>query len=380
MIVPATLSREILHNLLRVELNYQGLIITDALYNMSGIANHFDMTDATIKTFQAGADIALMPVYARTPDDVSKVSDLIEGVVSAVESGELSKEALDASVKRIVLSKINQGIENNNGATSLADIQENARSVIGNAEHKSIEKQLTEQSITLIKNDYFLPATTGDLGKIHILTPWGEQGNALGMRFKELGVQDVTNVKFSATDWETEKVAIAEADTIIVGTLSTAPSPVEEGIPTTFREKPFLPYYQPPSWQTGTGSLVFNVAEDKKNTQTPLNLSGITDAQFARYALEEAKALGKKTILISLRAPYDVVHYDDVADAVLASYSYYGYDYGYLRGPSMPTVVDTIMGLINPQGKLPVTVKEQHEDGSLGEVAYPLHFGLSYPD
>jgi beta-N-acetylhexosaminidase len=86
----------------------------------------------------------------------------------------------------------------------------------------------------------------------------------------------------------------------------------------------------------------------------------------------------KQTILLSMRAPYDVVHFDDVAQATLLSYNYYGYANSGLRSLSMPAVVDVIMGKIQPVGRLPVTIYEQNEQGALGNIAYPYGFGLTY--
>jgi beta-N-acetylhexosaminidase len=84
MIKPATMSRAIITDILRGELNYQGVVVTDAL-DMAGISNFFTPTQAVINTFAAGADIALMPVEIRTPDDLNKLDALIKELVAAVK-------------------------------------------------------------------------------------------------------------------------------------------------------------------------------------------------------------------------------------------------------------------------------------------------------
>ena len=60
-IKPATLSRKILTEILRKELNYQGLIVSDAM-NMAGISQFFDQFEAVVASFAAGNDIVVMPM------------------------------------------------------------------------------------------------------------------------------------------------------------------------------------------------------------------------------------------------------------------------------------------------------------------------------
>ena len=69
VIVPATLSRKILHDILREELGFDGIVVTDAL-DMAGITHYFSRQEALVHTFAAGSDIALMPFTIRTPEDI----------------------------------------------------------------------------------------------------------------------------------------------------------------------------------------------------------------------------------------------------------------------------------------------------------------------
>ncbi|HJO62862.1 MAG TPA: glycoside hydrolase family 3 N-terminal domain-containing protein [Desulfobacterales bacterium] len=391
MIVPATLSRKIQQNILRDEMGYQGLTVTDAL-DMKGISEFFTETDAVIKTFQAGVDIALMPINIRTATGGSQLQTLINNVEYAVLNGDIDINDIDQSVLRVLKTKLKHNIIHQEKAQSIEDKIIIAEDIIGSPQHKAIEQEVTQKSITLIKNDALLPLrSANELGHIHILTPWNEQGEAMQRRFNVLGIGQVSHIKFSETSWEIEKENINNADTVIVATLSNAPSPVEKNgnpnDPTIENNiaKRKLSY-------NIIGSLVFN--EDYPYTAAPsqpkqnesgsfkiesLNIrSQISDQQFARYALEEAMKQNKQTILLSMRAPYDVVHFDDVAQATLLSYNYYGYANSGLRSLSMPAVVDVIMGKIQPVGRLPVTIYEQNEQGALGNIAYPYGFGLTY--
>lgn len=94
--LPATLSRLVLTQLLRDCLNFEGLIVTDALV-MGAIANHYSPSAAPVMAVEAGADILLMPV---NPESA------IEAVCEAVTAGRISPERIKASVERIWKAKL----------------------------------------------------------------------------------------------------------------------------------------------------------------------------------------------------------------------------------------------------------------------------------
>lgn len=92
---PATLSPTILTRVLRQELSFEGLIVTDALV-MGAIANHYGANDAPVMAVEAGADILLMPL---DPEGA------IRAVCQAVESGRIAIERIHASIERIWTAK-----------------------------------------------------------------------------------------------------------------------------------------------------------------------------------------------------------------------------------------------------------------------------------
>src|SRR6059058_2311865 len=97
---PATLSPKILQGLLRNQLGYQGLIVTDAM-DMGGITVRYAPGEAAVLAVAAGVDALLMtPV----PDAA------FEALQEAVKSGRISKERLDASVRRILQAKARLGL------------------------------------------------------------------------------------------------------------------------------------------------------------------------------------------------------------------------------------------------------------------------------
>ena len=378
MIAPATMSRKIQHDLLRGEMRYQGVTVTDAL-DMKGISDFFEQADAVIKVFQADVDIALMPTEFRTAAQAGRLRQLIDQVAAAVADGRINRAELDRSVRRIVAMKLRNEVTPAGEAKPLPEL-----STIGSAEHRAVEDKVTRQSITLLRNQGAALPLRSPSQRIFILTPWGEQAEAMRRRFDEKGYRQVSAAKLSATPWEAQKQAIDQADVVVIGTLATGVSPVERnGDPNAPALAPRLKrsLQAEPSSAAGNGSLVFNVAEDLPTLQTrfarSLSAPPLSEAQQMRNAMEYAKRQGKKLIHVTLRAPYDVINYDDLADATLATYSYYGYENG-LRGPSMPALVDVMLGANPPGGKLPVAIHALDENGQPGALRYARGFGLSF--
>ena len=99
--LPASLSYTMLTERLRGELGYTGVISTDAL-EMKAISSHYSPADAAVTALNAGADILLMP---------ADLKEAFDGVVSAVETGRVSEERLNESVRRILTLKEKAGIQ-----------------------------------------------------------------------------------------------------------------------------------------------------------------------------------------------------------------------------------------------------------------------------
>ncbi|ALZ76922.1 glycoside hydrolase family 3 protein [Rheinheimera sp. F8] len=97
---PATLSNTILTGVLREQLEFDGVVITDAL-NMQAISDAFTPLQAVKHSFAAGADIALMPLEIQSPADFARLEQLLDQLVAAVQSGELDVQALEQSYLRI---------------------------------------------------------------------------------------------------------------------------------------------------------------------------------------------------------------------------------------------------------------------------------------
>ena len=100
---PATLSSNILHGVLRHDLGFQGLVVTDAM-DMGGITVRFAPGEAAVRAVLAGADCLLMPPV---PDAA------YQSLQHAVKTGRITRERIDASVRRILEAKARLGLNKN---------------------------------------------------------------------------------------------------------------------------------------------------------------------------------------------------------------------------------------------------------------------------
>lgn len=107
---PATLSKKIVTNILRKELSYDGIIITDSM-SMEAITDSYSSGEAAVLAIQAGCDMIL------TPDDFTEA---YTAVLEAVQSGEISESRLDESVTRIVTLKLKLAKPSSTSISSLS--------------------------------------------------------------------------------------------------------------------------------------------------------------------------------------------------------------------------------------------------------------------
>lgn len=154
--MPATLSKPILTDLLRTELGFEGVIVTDSLL-MEGVRTIFDDDRVPIEAIKAGADQMLMP-----PD----LALAIDAVTAAVEDGEISTERLDASVERILRMKTARGLFDE----PEVDVEAVPRILDTKAHHLASDR-IGNASITVLKNDDALLPVSGT-DKV-LVTGWG---------------------------------------------------------------------------------------------------------------------------------------------------------------------------------------------------------------
>jgi beta-glucosidase-like glycosyl hydrolase/CubicO group peptidase (beta-lactamase class C family) len=134
---PATLSKNILTDLLGKELGFQGLVITDAM-DMGGITVRFAPGEAAVRAIEAGADALLMPPV---PDAA------FESLQEAVKSGRISRERLDTAVRRILEAKARIGLDQKR----LVDVAAiNTR--FGSVTSQKVAQDISDRGVTLLRD------------------------------------------------------------------------------------------------------------------------------------------------------------------------------------------------------------------------------------
>lgn len=141
--LPATLSGRLLHGVLRDELGFKGIVVTDAL-EMGGIAHGFSVGEAAVRALEAGADVLLMP-----PDP----EVAINAVVSAVNSNRITRKRLEESVLRVLTAKAHLGL-----ASNKLVVTEKIKDAVNTPAHAAAAQTIADRSVTLVRNnDSFLP-------------------------------------------------------------------------------------------------------------------------------------------------------------------------------------------------------------------------------
>ncbi|WP_399629068.1 glycoside hydrolase family 3 N-terminal domain-containing protein [Sporosarcina sp. SG10008] len=300
--LPATLSQKVLTGLMREQMSFKGVIVTDAM-NMGAIVEHFGAVDAAIRTVKAGTDIVLMPVGLEA---------VANGLYDAVNKGEISTKRIEQSVERILTLKLNRGIVKAEVEKSLDEKIANAIQVVGSAEHKAVENEAAAKSITLVKNNAALPLKVGTTDKIVVV---GSSADLLAVEVQKHH-ENITVLTTETLLTESQLTQAKAADYIILGTNTS----------------------------TVSGRAPSN------------NLM-----KLANQLIEQTDA---PVIGVGIRNPYDIMSYQNV-DAYLVQYGF--------RPASYEASINTIFGINNPTGKLPVTIYDQD-----GDVLYKFGHGLGY--
>jgi beta-N-acetylhexosaminidase len=136
---PGTLSRAVLTTLLREEMGFGGLIISDAM-DMRGVLDKYGAVEATKRAVGAGADILIQPL---------DVTQTIDAIVEGVSEGRYTEARLDSSVNRILSWKQRLGLQR--GAVVNID---SARRIVGDSIHAASARVAAERSITLVRDNF----------------------------------------------------------------------------------------------------------------------------------------------------------------------------------------------------------------------------------
>ena len=136
--IPASISYDIVTNLLKNKFRYEGLVITDAL-NMNAVAKKYPAGELDLRAFKAGNDVLLFS------QDVPTGKKLIK---EALQKGEISEKRLEESVKKILKTKYLLGLQNLRPLSS-----EGINSALNNDSHAKISEKLYANALTLLKDE-----------------------------------------------------------------------------------------------------------------------------------------------------------------------------------------------------------------------------------
>ncbi|HYW52100.1 MAG TPA: glycoside hydrolase family 3 N-terminal domain-containing protein [Gemmatimonadaceae bacterium] len=135
--VPGTLSPAVLTGVLRKELGFNGMIISDAM-DMRGVLDRFGAVEAAKLAVIAGADVLIQP---------ENVTQTIDAVVAGVSEGRISRERIDMAVRRILLAKASLGLQRR-AQVDLARV----RRVVGDTANRRLSERIAARAITLVRD------------------------------------------------------------------------------------------------------------------------------------------------------------------------------------------------------------------------------------
>jgi beta-N-acetylhexosaminidase len=204
---PATLSRYFMTRVLRDDLHFDGIVMTDAM-DMAGITKHFGDVEAPLRALEAGADLLVKPM---------DVDQTLDAIVAAVKKGRLTEARIDHSVRRILEAKARVGLRT--GALVDLDAVEER---VGTAAHQRVAAEAARRAITLLRDERSLvplPAAARRILSITYAEPVdliaGRELNATlaagGHSVAAVRVDDRT----TAAEWSQLAARAATADAVV---------------------------------------------------------------------------------------------------------------------------------------------------------------------
>lgn len=348
--LPATMSDDIITNLLKKKMGFKGIVVTDAM-NMAGITAKWKPVEAVVNSINAGVDMICMPCELSDLGDLKNLDAIINGVVDAVNKGKIPMSRINDAVERILRVKTDNGIMNWKEENYSLD---KALKTVGCKANREKEREIAAAAVTVIQNkNNTLPLKLKNNGKVLMLVPYDNEKAQMVMgwnRAKEAGLipssAQMEVVRFnSSTTLDTYKSKIKSADVIIINSEITKASKMNGA-----------------SWES---SYVLKV-------------------------VDYAESLGKITVVQSVDKPYDVQSYPK-ADAVIAVYGCKGStvdptqalvggvtDSKNAYGPNIIAGVEVAFGVFGAKGKLPVNIPEFKNGAYTSKTVYARGYGITY--
>ncbi len=347
--LPATLSKTWMTDILKNELGFDGVIVTDSL-QMDAIADNFSTRDSAKLAINAGVNILLMPVELENVDSMSAMDAYIQDIVDMVNSGEIDESLIDESCKKIIALKYQRGMmDETYSEEKTQQMLTNVNSLVGTEESHKVERDIGDDCMTVLKNENdILPYTVFENENIVMISTTDVQKNILDHGFsvlKEEGSIDPSSTiqivnENNGENHEECLQAIDQANVLIV--TSTLDSSAQ--------------------LDTTQSDRIRNVQE----------------------YISKAKELGIPVIVISAKIPYDAALLQD-ADAIVCAYNSKGASnvddlYRPLSTYSVNLMCaeDIIFGSAKPKGKLPVHIPTVENGQFTSEVLYERGTGLTW--
>ncbi|MBI5302627.1 MAG: hypothetical protein HY868_10860 [Chloroflexi bacterium] len=148
----ATISKPIVTDVLRGQLGFDGVVMTDS-FTMGGLANQYEIAEAAVRAIQAGVDLILLK------DENALRGQVYCGLLEAVRAKHVSEDQVNASVRRVLIAKARVGLLD--GARGIVDLQRVAENLF-DPDHARVAQQAAEKSVVILRQqDGILPLKPG---------------------------------------------------------------------------------------------------------------------------------------------------------------------------------------------------------------------------
>lgn len=338
--LPVTLSKTVLTGLLREELGYQGIIMTDCM-EMNAIAEHYGTVEASVRAVEAGADVVLVSHRA------DRQLAAMEAIRSAVTVGRISEARIDESVRRLLALKVKRGviaagaeIVGKDGAVGAADNDPGAGGIVG------LEADAVGEAT----------AAAGNLDSSGGLADLGTGAHLeVARRISEASITLVCNNSSILPLKKTGRTLVITAApvvaTLVDESFSAAPGLgamlARHGLDSIDRVVP----------AAEIGNYAAQLLEKARAEEVGQIVVGTYNAQFHAGQIELVElllGLGKPLVVVALRNPYDLLAMPGV-QAYVAAYE--------SRPLALESAAQALLGLIAFQGKLPVSLGKEYPAG-----------------
>jgi beta-N-acetylhexosaminidase len=169
--LPATLSREVLDGLLRKELGFDGLIISDAM-DMGGVSNQFTRAEAAVRAIEAGIDMLL--VFSGNAWHLE-----YEALVEAARADRLSLSRIDAAVRRVLAAKERAGLHEDGGLPRGAAVR---AELFAPGRDDAFCQEIAEKAVTVLVNrGSILPLRGVSGSKLLVINAYSPERKTLGL-------------------------------------------------------------------------------------------------------------------------------------------------------------------------------------------------------